>query len=83
MGEQQMETIIDTLRKVIRKAIADIVSNIRNMLDKVFKSLITWYSSPRKVNLIKHKEHRNAVLYKLNPQVINIKPKYIRCRNSC
>lgn len=79
MGEQQMEAIRDTLRK----AIADIVSNIRNMLDKIFESLITWHSSPRKVNLIKHKEHRNAVLYKLNPQVINRKPKYIRCRNSC
>lgn len=79
MGEQQMEAIRDTLRK----AIADIVSNIRNMLDKIFESLITWYSSPRKVNLIKHKEHRNAVLYKLNPQVINRKPNFIRCRNCC
>lgn len=79
MSEQQIEAI----RDILRKAIADIVSNIRKMIDKIFNSLMTLYSTPKRINLIKHKEHKDVVLYKLKPQVINRKPKYTRCRNCC
>ena len=48
MSEQQIEAI----RDILRKAIDDIVSNIRKLIGKIFNDLMTLYSTLKKINLI-------------------------------